>query len=142
FAGHHLGAGALGPPRAGGIVHVAASTTLDAEATRALLDRCRRADLSVYGLLCATLLTAIAGHRGSRSKIHLSTPINIRSIFDPPVDDDVGVYAYAPALPLTIAPGEPEGPLARRIAGKVQWARRLFAPRAAGLSMRALRPWV
>lgn len=143
IAARTLGLGATGLPRPpAGVVHHVTSHTLDPADTRHVLEASRAADTTVYGLLCATLLTEIARHRRAPARVALATPINIRPLFDPPIDDDVGVYAYAPSLTFTAHPDASPWPLARDVAAAVQRARKLFLPRAAGLSMRALRPWL
>jgi hypothetical protein len=136
-----LGNSALPRPPAD-LVHHVTSHTFDAATTQRILAASRAEDTTVYGLLCATLLREIARHRRTTAKIALATPINIRPLFTPPVEDDVGVYAYAPSQTFTARPDAPRGPLAREVAAAVQRARRTFLPRAAGLSMRALRPWL
>lgn len=122
-------------------VHHVSSHTFDPATTRQVLAAARAEDTTVYGLLCATLLREIARHRRTTARISLATPINIRPRFVPHVEDDVGVYAYAPSQTFTARPDAPRGPLAREVAAAVQHAHRTFFPYAAGFAMRALRPW-
>lgn len=125
-----------------GVLHHAASLTLDEAATSRILADCRAADTTVFGFVAATLLTTIARQRRAAARVSMAAPISIRSLFTPPLDAEVGLYSYAPWLPVSVDLDEPLWPLARRLVSKVQWIRRLFLPRAAGLSMRALRPWI
>jgi hypothetical protein len=133
------------PERAAEPQHIkVAAHALPGATTRALVGRCRHERCTVAGALGALLLQASARARrpDGTARIGCPTSIDLRDLLGPGAADHVGLQAHAPTLVYAVDPREPPWELARRVSARIRLARRWFAPSLAGLTMRAVRPWL
>ena len=128
------------PPR----VHLA-HRTLDVETSRALSERARAEQCTVFGAMAAALfraLGAVGPSSGSRS-IVAAIPVDIRDSLNPPVDpNDLGIYAWAPTHAFSAGGNEPFWTVARQARDRVTPTKRASALGAASLASHAWAPWM
>lgn len=89
---------------------------LDGPRTQALIEACRGRETTVLTALvvaCADAL-ACADTEYAERKIGCVTPIDIRALLEPTIDDDFGVFAWAPSSRHSVGPGAEFWALAKR----------------------------